>query len=200
METKVISARIKQDFFNRINTVADRLYPKSYTNQPNRTQLIIDALNLFCDLAETDFLDDINLSQTDIAQRVYSVNKTEKNAAKDEEREILESLAESVSRIEDKLNYHFVYSVNKALEQDNVTNSNIVYSVNEEDYDVKIFALKEAWLIAKDKGFESNKESFRKRFDRRSDDPDYILCGFKRIPDPKGRGYLYQMVSSQMEG
>lgn len=56
METKVISIRVSKDFFNRVNVVADRLYPKSYTGQPNRTQLFMDALNLFCDLGEAGSL------------------------------------------------------------------------------------------------------------------------------------------------
>ena len=189
METKVISARISKNFFDRINTVADRLYPKSYTEQPNRTQLIIDALNLFCDLAETGFLDDKNLSQTDIAQLVYSVNETEKST--------LEHLLESVSRIEDKLDSHFVYSVNKRIDSDKPQKNKLVYSVNKDDYGVKIFTLKDAWLVAKDKGFNSNKESFRKRFDRRSEDPDFVLHDFKRIPNPEGRGYLYQLQEDE---
>ena len=104
METKVISVRVSKDFFDRVNAVADRLYPKSYTGQPNRTQLIIDALNLFCDLGESGSLDGINLSQIDTPDLVYLVNNPKEDA--------LTQIKESLSRIERELNSRSVNSVN----------------------------------------------------------------------------------------
>jgi len=52
MESKVISVRVDLEFLEQINATADRLYAKSYTGQPNRSQLILDALRLFCELAD----------------------------------------------------------------------------------------------------------------------------------------------------
>lgn len=206
MNTKVISVRVSEDFFNRVNKVADRLYPKSYTGQPNRTQLLMDALNLFCDLGEAGSFDEMNLSQIDTSQLIYSINNDRKDT--------LKQIQESVLRIEDKLNTNYVNIVNKNLnninnEKENNLNNSFVNSVkkrkalkrDKNSFDeTTIFSLQEAWEIAKEKGFMSNKESFRKRFDRRSDNPNFILHDFKRIENPEGRGYLYKLVKEPVKG
>lgn len=136
METKVISARVSKTFFDRLSAVADRLYPKSYTGQPNRTQLIIDALNLFCDLGESGSLDGVNLSQIDTAELVYLVNNPK---VRD-----LEQIKESLSRIESKLNTNSVNLVNKEvifnsmelINEEERPNTNSVDSVNNESTEV----------------------------------------------------------------
>lgn len=217
MDTKVISVRVSQDFFEKVGEVADRLYPKSYAGQPNRTQLVMDALKLFCDLGEAGSLDGINLSQIDTEHLVYSVNNSRED--------ILKTIQEAILRIENKLDSDFVNSVNKESEIEVIhppkkskndiathpineklegcTDSEAVNSVNKtvnsvnEENKIDIFSLQDAWEIAKSKGFESNKESFRKRFGRRSDNPDFILMGFKRIKDSNGRNYVYQLVEEQ---
>jgi hypothetical protein len=187
METKVISTKVDKDFFDRVNAVANRLYPKSYNNQPNCTQLIMDALNLFCALAEAGSLDGINLSQIDTEHLIYLVN----NSREDTLRQIFSSL----ERIEDKLNDTTTNSIKKKQPNKNQKKklkTNTVNSVNE-DSETTIFSLQEAWEIASKNGFPSNKESFRKRFDRKADHPNFVLCSFKRIPNPEGRGYFYQL-------
>lgn len=188
METKVISIRTNKDFFDRVNAVADRLYPKSYNNQPNRTQLIVDALNLFCDLAEAGSIDGINLSQIDTKEIVYLANNSREDA--------LSQIFSSLERIENKLNDTPVNSAppksSNNIDKKKKSNTNTVFSV-ESDNETTIFSLQEAWQIASKNGFPSNKESFRKRFDRKADRPNFVLCGFKRISKPEGRGYLYQL-------
>ena len=65
---KVISVRVDPTLEKRMNTVADRLYAKSYTGQPNRSQLLLDAIRIFCELAEMGKFDDVNMQSVSVDQ------------------------------------------------------------------------------------------------------------------------------------
>ena len=58
----------------------------------------------------------------------------------------------------------------------------------------QIFSLTEAWEYLKSKGYEAEKNSFRKQFSKHPDNPDYTFRGFKRLQNPNGKGYLYRYI------
>ena len=202
MDSKVISTRVSIELFDRVNEVADRLYPKSYNGLPNRTQLLMDALRLFCDLGEAGSLDGMNLSQIDTSDIVYSVNNPKEDA--------IVLLRSKLENIESKLDLltnkeeisknvatkshvldssiSAVYSVNEQYEETNSSENSVVYSVNKRDK--KALNLQEAYELAKSRGYSGTKKSFSNSFTKNKHE-SYQNFGISRTVIEAGKPGLY---------
>lgn len=180
MKTRVISVRVSEEIFDRVNYNAGRFYPKSYTNQPNRAQFLLDALNLFCDLAEAGSLDKVNLSQINIKDIVHPTTDSKEKVL-----EQIQQIQQSLQRIEQKLEQK--RSLSKTHSYTEYTNEDeIVSSIHE----YGTMNLNQAFELAKSRGFIGKKKTFSNNFSMHKE-ADYRFYNIGRVSQGKHKPALY---------
>jgi len=182
MESKVISVRVDLEFLEQINATADRLYAKSYTGQPNRSQLILDALRLFCELADMGKFDNANMQLLTGDAIVNSVDKPVNSV--DNNAELLEAMKrELLPEIEKMLIKHQEPKVFTEFTKSAKTVNSVDHSAT--------MTLKEAHALAQSRGYKSGSSAFSNKFTKNSEDENYQSHGIARIDQGERKAGLY---------
>ena len=182
MESKVISVRVDLEFLEQINAIADRLYTKSYTGQPNRSQLMLDALKLFCELADMGKFDNVNMQLLSGDAIVNSVDKPVDSV--NSNAELLEAIKkELLPEIEKML----VKRQEPKVFTESTKSQETVYSVDK----TATMTLKEAHALARSRGYKSGSSAFSNKFTKNSEDENYQSHGIARIDQGEKRAGLY---------
>lgn len=193
MSTKVISARLQIELYERIQEASKHLYERSLSNSSVETLFHIDALKLFCELAESGCLDDLNLNKINAGDIIYNFQNPKNKVLA----EINASIQNIKKQLIDDSNLK-LHSKNKDKNQDILSLTYSVENTAEEAKTLEMtkecFTLTEAWDFVRTEGYQFSKKSFKKQFLENEHIPDYTFRGLKRVKHPVNKGFTYQLV------
>lgn len=157
MDSKVLSFRVPDELMEKLDRLAEIKYPIR-GKKPNRTQVVLDAIELLIKQENNPKIDEQNVLSTN----TYTVDKKLEALKKD-------ILSEVERMIEDKIN-----NKEKQLNESLSTNT---YSVD----NFSTMGLTEAFELAQSRGFNGASKSFSAMFSKHKNNPDYTYYGIKRI-------------------